>query len=100
VGAVRRVEQDNDVNVRERLVALSEADHSYNYSFVEGNIPVRRYEATVRLFPITDGDRTYWHWSGEFELDPKDAAEMLKLIEAFWTTAIDAVKAHLGAEGR
>jgi hypothetical protein len=54
----------------------------------------------VRLFPITDGDRTYWHWSGEFELDPKDAAEMLKLIEASWTTAIDAVKAHLGAEGR
>jgi hypothetical protein len=51
VGAVRRVEQDNDVNVRERLVALSEADHSYRYAFIEGNIPIRRYEANVRLFP-------------------------------------------------
>jgi hypothetical protein len=36
----------------------------------------------MRLFRVTDGNRTYWHWSGEFELEPQDAAEMLKLIEA------------------
>jgi hypothetical protein len=47
---------------------------------------------------VTDGDRTYWRWTGDFELEPKDAAEMLKLIEGSWTTAIDAVKAQLGAE--
>jgi len=100
VGAVRRVEQNNDVNLRERLVALSETDHSYSYAFVEGNLPIRHYAATIRLFPITDEDRTYLHWSGEFDVDPKDAAEMMKLIESSWTTAINAAKAPVGAEGR
>jgi NADPH2:quinone reductase len=65
VGAVRHIEQSNDVYVRERLVALSETDHSYRYSLVEGNIPIHRYEATMRLFPVTDGGRTYWHGSGD-----------------------------------
>jgi len=95
-GAVRRLEQENDVRVRERLVLLSKADHCYMYSLVDGNVPILRYDAEVRLFPVTDGNRTYWRWSGEFELDPNDEAEMLNLIERCVTTAMDAAKARLG----
>ena len=39
---------------------------------VRGNKLAREYVATLRLIPITDGDRTYAQWRATFEADPAD----------------------------
>lgn len=97
VGAVRRVRQDDGVDVRERLVALSQIDHAMSYALVEGNIPLRSYTATLRLLPVTDGDRALLHWSAVLLADAADEAGLVRLVESSWMTAIEGARAVLAA---
>ena len=37
-------------------------------------MPLQRYVATVTLKPVTDGDRTFWHWESTFATPPGQRA--------------------------
>jgi hypothetical protein len=56
---VRVVTQTDGAVFREVLVALSDADRSYSYTFVGSPVPVRNHLTTLRALPVTDGDRSY-----------------------------------------
>ena len=44
--------------LREQLIALSDRDMSLTYCLLEAPLPLMGYVATMRLRPVTDGDRT------------------------------------------
>jgi hypothetical protein len=70
VGCVRVVTQTDGAVFREVLVALSDAERSYSYTFVGSPVPVRNHLTTLRVLPVTDGDCSYVEWSSRFEIDP------------------------------
>jgi hypothetical protein len=80
VGCVRVVTQTDGAVFREVLVALSDADRSYLYTFVGSSVPVRDHRTTLRVLPITDGDRSYVEWSSRFEIAPENERQLVELM--------------------
>jgi Polyketide cyclase / dehydrase and lipid transport len=77
---VRIVTQTDGAVFREVLVALSDVERSYAYTFVGSPVPVRDHLTTLRVLPVTDGDRSYAEWSSRFESDPEHEAQLVDLI--------------------
>ena len=80
VGCVRVVTQTDGAVFREVLVALSDPERFYAYTFVGSPVPVRNHCTTLRVLPITDGDRSYVEWSSRFEIDPEHEAQLVELM--------------------
>ncbi len=70
VGCVRNFTLADGNHIREMLISLSDKDHISTYTIVESTVPLMRYVATVSLKPVTDGQRTFWHWASTFETPP------------------------------
>ena len=66
VGCVRAFTLKDGNRIREQLLALSDTEHKSTYCIVEATVPLQRYVATVTLKPVTDGNRTFWHWESTF----------------------------------
>jgi hypothetical protein len=81
VGCIRVLTQTDGEIFREVLVALSDAERSYSYAFVSSPVPVRNYQTTLRVLPITDGNRSYVEWSSRFEIDPEYEAQLVDLMD-------------------
>jgi hypothetical protein len=75
VGCVRAFSLPDGGRMREQLLALSDLTHSCTYSILESDMPLTDYVATLRLLPVTDGNRTYAEWSASFECIPGCAPE-------------------------
>jgi hypothetical protein len=76
VGCIRNFRLKDGGRVRERLLALSDYDFSVVYAILESPMAVENYVATLRLFPVTDGDRSYAEWSAEFDCRPEREADL------------------------
>jgi hypothetical protein len=74
VGCVREITQKDGLKFLEVLVMLSHVDHTYSYTFVGSPIPVKGHRTTIWLLPVTDGNRTYFEWTSEFDTDPDSEA--------------------------
>ena len=66
--------------IREQLLSLSDRDHSFTYCILDAPMPLEGYVATVRLKPVTDGNRTFWHWQSEFKPPPEREAELTRMV--------------------
>lgn len=99
VGAVRTVTQTDGGVFREVLVAHSDADRTYSYTFVGSPIPVRNHRTTLALRPITDGDRTLGEWSSRFEIAPDREAELVGLMERNFLAGLRALDSRLRGAG-
>ena len=80
VGCVRILTQTDGEVFREVLLALSDAERFYSYTFVSSPVPVRDHRTTLRVLPITDGSRSYVEWSSRFDIDAKNAAQLVDLM--------------------
>jgi len=80
VGCVRVLTQTDGEVFREVLVALSDAERSYSYTFVGSPVPVRNHQTTLRVLPITVGNRSYVEWSSRFEIDTEYEAQLVDLM--------------------
>ena len=80
VGCVRNFTLTNGGHLREQLLALSDADHSFSYSILESPLPIRDYHATFSLKPVTEGGHTFVEWSTRFEVAPEDEAGIKELV--------------------
>ena len=97
VGAIRVVTQKDGGVFREVLVAHSDADHYYAYTFVDSPIPVRNHRTTLRLRPITDGDRTLGEWSSRFEMDADQEGELVRMMQTNFLAGLRALDERLRA---
>ena len=59
VGCIRNFNLKDGGNIREQLLTLSDATFTCTYSILESPMAVENYVATLRLTPVTDGNRTY-----------------------------------------
>lgn len=67
IGCVRDFHLQNGDRIREKLLGLSDYDLFCTYAILESPMPLTEYVATLRLTPVTDGDRTFAEWTAEFD---------------------------------
>ena len=100
VGAVRRFQFHYGGQIREQLLALSDADHSFSYCIVEAPVALRNYVAHVRLRPITEGDACLWEWTASFDPHPAERERLARFVEEDVILAgFRAVRELLAGEG-
>lgn len=96
VGCVRNFFLKDGNHIREQLLTLSDRDHRSTYCIVEATVPLQRYVATVTLKPVTDGQRTFWHWESTFATPPGREAELRDMVaQGVYETGFDALRRHL-----
>ena len=82
--------------LREQLLALSDLEQTFSYCLLDTPIPMFNYVAHVRLLPVTDGDRTFWHWESRFTTRPEDATRLTEMVsEQIYQAGFEAIRAHL-----
>jgi NADPH:quinone reductase-like Zn-dependent oxidoreductase len=93
VGAVRTLRLADGAVLREQLLALSDREHTARWCILDAPLPLHGYVCTLSLKPITDGDRTLWHWNAAFSAPDAQADALAALIgEGVFETAM----AHVG----
>lgn len=97
VGCIRNFNLQNGDNIREQLLGLSDYDMFCTYAILESPMPLDDYVATLRLTPVTDGERTFAEWSAEFSCAPDAEADLVSGIGTnVFQAGFDALKRHFG----
>lgn len=97
VGAVRAFRLTDGGVLREQLIALSDRDMSLTYCLLEAPIRLDGYVATLRLRPVTDGDRTFLNWESRFEAPAAEADGLARLVgDTIYAAGMAALRSRLG----
>ena len=80
VGCIRNFVLQDGHHIREQLLALSDRAHSCTYCIVQATVPLMRYVSTLRLKRITDGNRTFCHWTSTFATPPGQERELGDMV--------------------
>ena len=100
VGCVRRFRLEDGSELREQLLALSDAETSFSYCLLDTPIPLFNYVAHCRLFPVTDGNLTFWEWESRFDTPAGRSAELAAMAgDNIYSAGFQAVRDHMGLEG-
>ena len=95
VGCIRNFRLQNGDQIREQQLALSDYDTFCTYSILESPMPIENYVATLRLTPVSDGDRCFVEWSAEFDCSPDEEVEVADGIATnVFQAGFDALKRH------
>jgi uncharacterized protein YndB with AHSA1/START domain len=101
VGCVRSFTLQDGTHIRERLLAFSDAERTFTYNFEKPAFPVENYLATVRLLPVTNGDRTFAEWEAVFDEAPEDRGKYVEIISsAVFQSGWTALKAKVAGMER
>ncbi|OYY12836.1 MAG: MxaD family protein [Rhizobiales bacterium 35-68-8] len=93
VGCVRRFQLRDGSELREQLLTLSDLEMTFSYCLLDTLIPLFNYVAHVRLLPVTDGNRSFWHWESRFTTPPGREAELTRIVgDEVYTNGIEAVR--------
>jgi hypothetical protein len=96
VGTVRRLTGPGGEVFRERLLALDDAARSYTYEILESPFPVRSYEATMRVTPVTDTGYAFAEWTATYDADAEDEAQLTKTFSrGIFATGLAALRDRL-----
>ncbi len=97
VGCVRNFRLEGGANLREQLLTLSDLEQTFSYCLLDTPVPLFNYVAHVRLFPVTDGDRTYWEWESRFDTPAGRAGELSELVgNGIYVAGFEAIRTHMG----
>jgi uncharacterized protein YndB with AHSA1/START domain len=80
VGCVRSFHTHDGGHIRERLLALDDANYSFTYNFEKPAFPVKNYIATLRLYPVTQTDQTFAEWTAHFDEAPGDEGKYERIV--------------------
>lgn len=95
VGCIREIHLQNGDRLREQLLGLSDYDLFCSYSILEGPMPLTDYVATLRVTPVTDGNRTYIEWAADFNCEPDAETDLVTSLEQnVFQPGFDALKRH------
>ena len=96
IGCVRRFTLKDGSELREKLLALSDAEQTFSYCLLDTPIPMFNYVAHVRLLPVTDGDRAFCRWESRFTARPADAERITRMVaQDIYQGGFDAIRRHL-----
>jgi len=98
VGCVRNFRLKDGGRIRERLLALSDYDMSFQYEILESPMGVENYVAEFRLIPVTETDQTFAEWSAEFDAAPEKEDALVQHIGAnVFAAGLSALKARFSS---
>src|SRR5688572_7922190 len=96
VGCVRDFSLRDGNRIREQLLTLDDREHKSTYCIVEATVPLQRYVATVTLKPVTDGNRTFWHWESTFATPPGMERELRDMVaQGVYEAGFENLRRHL-----
>ncbi len=96
VGCVRSFRLEDGSVLREKLLALSDLEQTFTYCLLDTPVPLFNYVAHVRLFPVTDGDRTFWEWESRFDTPAGRSGELAELVgDGIYAAGFEAVRLQL-----
>jgi hypothetical protein len=97
VGCIRNFNLKDGGNIREQLLSLSDYDYTCSYAILESPMRVSNYTATLKLMPITDGNRTFAEWTAEFDCDPAREQDLVMQIgQRVFQAGFDQLKRQAG----
>jgi hypothetical protein len=97
VGCVRAFRMRDGGQLREQLLSLSDYDYQCTYSILASPMPLEHYVATLKLTPVTDGNRCFAEWSAEFDCEPARERELSQTIgQGVFQAGFDALKLRFG----
>lgn len=97
VGCIRNFNLQNGDNIREQLLGMSDYDMFVSYSILESPMALTDYMATIRLTPITDGERCFAEWTAEFDCAPDAESDLVSHIGgAVFQGGFNSLKRHFG----
>jgi uncharacterized membrane protein len=97
VDCIRNFGLEGGPRMREQLLVFSDHGHICTYKMLEGPLPVRNYMGTVRLLPVTDGDRTFAEYVVEFDCAPGQENEMTASLSRIYQGAFEHLMQHVPA---
>jgi NADPH:quinone reductase len=103
VGCVRSFTLKDGHAIREQLLSLNDREFKSSYCIVESTVPLQRYVAHISLKPVTDGQRTFWHWESSFATPPGQEAALSQMVaQGVYEAGFDNLRRHLrqGADQR
>lgn len=97
VGCVRRFHLVDGSELREQLLTLSDMEMTFTYCLLDTPVPLFNYVAHVRLLPVTDGNRTFWHWESRFDTPRGREEELAQMVgDEIYSAGFEAIRRHLG----
>ncbi|MBL8345130.1 MAG: SRPBCC family protein [Rubrivivax sp.] len=100
VGCVRNFTLKDGAHIREQLLTLDDRHYKSTYCIVEATVPLQRYVATVTLKPVTDGNRTFWHWESTFATPPGMERELTDMVaKGVYEAGFENLRKHLREGG-
>ncbi len=100
VGCVRNFYLKDGNHIREQLLGLSDEDYFSTYCILDATLPMQRYVATVKLKPVTDGERTFWHWQSTFDVPRGREQEFADLVgKGVYEGGFEGLRAYLRRGG-
>jgi NADPH:quinone reductase len=96
VGCIRSFTLKDGHRIREQLLTLDDQQHKSTYCIVDATVPLQRYVATITLKPVTDGQRTFWHWESSFATPPGRERELCDMVaQGVYEAGFDNLRRHL-----
>jgi len=80
IGCIRKFKLGDGSELREQLLTLSDMEQTFSYCLLDTPVPLFNYVAHLRLFPVTDGDRTFWEWESRFDTPAGREDELKSLV--------------------
>jgi NADPH:quinone reductase len=100
VGCVRSFTLKDGNRIREQLLTLDDRHYKSTYCILEATVPLQRYVATVTLKPVTDGNRTFWHWESTFSTPPGREKELRDLVASgVYESGFENLRSYLQGAG-
>jgi len=97
IGCIRNFQLRDGGTIREQLLTLSDYDYQCTYSILESPMGVDNYIATLKLTPVTDGNRAFAEWSAEFDTPPGQERRLADSIgQGVFQAGFDALKSYFG----
>lgn len=97
VGAVRAFHLTDGTLVKERLVALDDANRTLTYNFVVPAFPIDNYLAAMHVAPVTDSGRTFVEWMATFDQSAAITEDYSEIISAaVFAVGLEGLARHVG----
>ncbi len=94
-GSMRRLSLAGGGTIIEKLVKLDDNERVYSYSIIDSPLPVKNYEATIRVKDDGEGNTTL-EWSSEFEAEGAAENEAMDVIAGIYQAGFDNLKKMFG----
>ena len=96
VGAVRNVLYQGR-QIRQRLLAQSDVERSQTYEFCEApTLPMTGFRATLRVTPVTDGDRAFVEWWADFDCEADRRGELAEILRGWFGKWLESLRQSMG----